>query len=540
MQVEQIGQFESKINFTKDQTIFNWIKSLTITTPKYTLMPQQRENELNAILVACCIILKTDYNENFTSLTPDVFTKCVNIIQTFIWYCCRYYMAISGIPVNNDLLSKIFQHIGTLNLNVYLDQVCYARSQNIQQPMDIANDINYTCFGNTNVTPLFIKSIVDKFVVSQPIDQRTEEEIFNSYYQTITELKPGMDVCGCDLIEELHKSEHTFVWKAKYKSHFVALKMHVVELPKNLQKSRTPKVIESIKDHLRDTDEDYLGWLKLKAFTGKSEMMAIDYYEPMNLCVKRMTLFDGSIATKPISDKKQFIIKMGVLFYQLHKLGYVYNNISLNHIMQKDVNGTVEYYLIDYRNVDVNKSQNLVDRRPKHEFNSLAVIYGTSIYTFYDDIESLLYVIDYVLTKLSKIYNDIHDEISQKQNLSTFSAITSTAILSLRELRNNDIYVNSIQVPENYENYITEKYTSIYTILDVILKSFNDIGDDSISLNVAQLALYKKFREIIAADARFSNAGKYINTLALMTTNYITMGTKYDDTNMQNIMLILQ
>lgn len=534
LQVEQILPIQSKIHFTTEQTLINWLKSITLTSSKYTLLPQQRENELNAILTACCIILKTDYNCNFNTITPEIFDKMITMMPVFIWYCCRYYMSKNNIGVNSIILSNMFQHIGTLNMYTYLDTICNVRSQNVTTPMDIANDINYVCFG-ANVTPVFIKSIVDRFATPQV----SEEELFNKYFESVTELKPGMDVCGCDLIEELHKSEHTFVWKAKYKSHFVALKMHVVELPKNLQKSRTPKVIDAIKEHLRDTDEDYIGWLKLKAFSGKSEMMAIDYYEPMNLCVKRMTLFDGSIVTKPIGDKKDFIIKMGILFFNLHKLGYIYNNMSLNHIMQKDVNGKTEYYLIDYRNVNTFKSENVISRRPKHEFNSLAVIYNTSIYTFYDDLESLFYVFDYVLTKLNKVYNDINDEVSQKQNLSTFSAIISTAILSLRDIRNNDIYVNSISTPEILDTYITEKYTHIYEILNVILKSFNEIGEDPISLNVSQLAIYKKFREIIANDPRFSSMGNYINTLALMVTNYITLGTKYDETSMQNIMAIL-
>lgn len=532
LQVEQILPIQSKVNFTSDQTLFNWFKSITITLPKYTLLPQQRDIELNAILTACCIILKTDYNGNFNTITPEVFDKMITMMPVFIWYCCRYYMAKNNIGVNTKILSDLFQYIGTLNMNTYLDSICNLRSQNNTAAMDLAIDINYVCFDVGSTAP-FIKSIVDRFVTPQV----NKEELFDKYFESVTELKAGMDVCGCDLIEEIHKSEHTFVWKAKYKGHFVALKMHVVELPKNLQKSRTPKVIDAIKDYLREQDEDYIGWLKLKAFTGKSEMMAIDYYEPMNLCVKRMTLFDGSIASKPITDKKDFIIKMGVLFYNLHSLGYVYNNISLNHIMQKDVNGKTEYYLIDYRNVDTNKSENIITKRPKHEFNSLAVIYNTAIYTFYDDLESLFYVFDYVLTKLNKIYNDVNDEVSQKQNLSTFSAIISTAILTLRDIRNNDFYINSISVPDSFDNYIREKYSAIYEILNVILKSFNEIGEDPISLNVSQLAIYKKFREIIANDARFSNMGNYINTLALMITNYITLGTKYDD---PNIMLILQ
>lgn len=527
----------SKIKISIDSPTFTWMKSLTINTPNFISLPEQRENELNAILAACCIILVKDYKMQITEFTQQVYENCKAVISLYIRYCCELYLYKNNVTLNVEKLNILYNKIVALNFPVYIEGVLNVRSKGVTDPIHISNDIKNLIFDDITVQPEFVKTLVSEFFINNNI---------SNLYQTEVELNPGMNVCNCELVEKIYQSskkDGTIVWKAKRGQYFVALKMEKIKIPERILKQKTNNMKDNIVDYIKENDEEFINWVKIKAFSYKSQQFTIDYYQPLNMSVKIMTLFDSSIKDVQINDKQNFVFTIGMMFFELHKLGLVYNNLCMEHIMiGKDENNTVKYFLVDYKNITSNKSQINYERISQNCYNSLSIFLNNpSIYSFYDDIESMFYLFDDVLVNNKKEYEDLHDQINKKQNLTVFSAIIAEQIINLRNLRNNDIYVNSFDNPPDMSEYITQKYTNsqnqiicISQMINNIITTIKDVAYDTIlKLNTVDLALFNQIKNLLTLDATFN--GINIPNLALLIVNYFRLGVKPDDYNMELI-----
>lgn len=533
-----MDQIIAKIRVPITSPHFQWIKTQTITANGITILPQHREDDLNELLISCIFILMMDYKINITSISQEVFNQCLGIINILVKYYCIYYLQSKGITLTQEKSAALDAKIIGFNLQQYMGQVFSVRVNGNKEPFALTTSIKAIAFDDKTCEPDFIKQITAEFSTNV----LSSEQIHMQLYDDVDELKPGMNVCNMELIECIHKSKKSQVWKAKKDSYFVALKLSHVQIPEDMLKNKSPNIIEKIVEYIKSKDEEFIGWQKLMAFTGKTSSFKIDYYYPLSLSVKIMNLFDKNIKESPPKDKKIFLPIVGLLFMELHCSGMIYNNLCMEHIVGgKTKTGEQKYFLIDYKNINNVKSQYIKENLPNHGYNSLSVCCGSPVYTHYDDIESLLFLYNDLITNSHIEYLTLEDEISKKTNLNVYSGIIVKAINDLRNIRSNDKFANSYDSPTNFEEYMKELYRGTSTkkgighIINEIITTVNDIPEIAVSLNPSQLALLQHIRSLLVNDSRYVTLGTKINELSIMIVNFMTLGTLYDDQNQQLI-----
>lgn len=534
-----MDQLIAKIKVPVTSPQFQWLKAMTINANGITILPQHREDELNELLISCIFILMMDYKVSVTAMTPEIFTQCLSIIPILVKYYCIYYLQSKGVTLTPDKSTALDSKIMGCNLTQYITQVFTVRVNGNRDPFGLTTSIRSIAFDDKSCEPDFIKQLTAEYMTNT----MSTEQVHTQLYNDIEELKPGMNVCNMELIECLHKSEKSQVWKAKKGTYFVALKMSHIEIPDKMLKSKSTDSVDKIVEYIMSKDEEFLGWKKLAAFSGKSSSFKIDYYYPLSMCVKIMDLFESDMKTKPPSDKRTFLPMMGMLLMELHCSGMIYNNMCMEHIVRgkSKATGKQAYFLIDYRNINTVKSQYLRENLPKHGYNSLSVCSGSPIYTHYDDIESLFFLYNDIITKSVTEYTNPEDEVMKKTHLNVYSGIITKAITELRQIRAADIYANSYEAPPNMEEYMKSVYTGtsskrgIGHIINEVITAVNEIPEIAVSLNPSQLALLQHIRNLLANDQRYVQLGQKINELSIMIVNFMTLGTTYDDQYQQLI-----
>lgn len=542
-----MDQIENKIKVIRDSDAFKWAKNLTITVGNYVLKPENREDEINALIILACFEIAKTYGRDPQSLpTNELLFFSVKYLSTVMLFYCEYYLFKKDVTITPEITLKLKERIEAVKFNEKLDAILMKRLEGNMTPFECASSISAFSFG-TDATPESVISLCADLV---PFKPNVEE---------INELQPGMSVCGCTLVSLISKKEHSEIWKADYRGKQVAIKFEPLDIEgKELKNMIKGSTFEKIINHIKETDEEWKGYVKLKDFPYKLDYFKVDYYNPLNMKVKLMSWLDGPVSSNIIENKKIFLQNMVELLYELHKRGIVFNNIKPEHIMvkspvgQKDTDLSNRLRLIDYKNVTLYKGE---DKSPHDDdYRSLALLGGSMTLTPYDDIESLLYVFN-TLINGKIIYVDLSDEILRKSQLSSFSFLVSDAITKLRLLKQNDIYVNSLDNPVDIAPYIDiiykngirstqtgEMMPGIVRIIMDIINNFKEVPGINVQLTKVDSARLNNIRNQFSQDPHFShiinNPAKF-NDITLKILNFITSSCEYEEEDQRIIVSFL-
>ena len=315
---------ESKIKVDRSSPAFAWISSLDIQTPSGNFIHTLRDEDINGIIYSTCMSLSRDHQINPNSLQPyDLLTHTYNYVPIFAAYLCQYLLLKREVQLTPETIHTINQRILAEGLNEKFWRYIVAKISGSHEKYILHSSIMNLCFGD-DVAPEFVMRIVGDLLP------------FESNLQVVEELTPGMNVCGITLVERLSKKEHSEVWKAAERGNRpVVIKLEPIgiegkELNKMLKGKDSTKMIE----YIQSTDEEFINFnKKLKSFPYKVESFRVDFYGPMNMKVKIISLLAGPIGKVPVENKGEFLMNMVNLLYTLHSKGIVHGDISINHIM---------------------------------------------------------------------------------------------------------------------------------------------------------------------------------------------------------------
>jgi hypothetical protein len=518
-----MSDLESKMKVNIESGPFLWVKSLIFSKGNYVLNPNQRTNEFNALVYLSCISLKKSKGIDAEKIDPfDLLKYTTQNLPTLVSYYAQIGLLKSGVTIDKDILDRVNLKIVNLNFSGMFETYITQLMSNNLVPFIL--DTSIDCFSfDMKVDPKFINELINEFI---PFEYNVE---------VIKELAIGMNICGYNLVNLVSKKPHSEVWKASSGSRFLCLKLEPIDLSDkevtNMTKSAN---YDKIIDYIKKNDREYINYTDLKDFPYKIDYFNINYYGPLKMKVKIMNWYNGPISNIIVEDKKKFLMAIGEIIFELHKRGIMYNNISPNHIVIKPstngefITGTSSNYrLIDYKHLCKFKEP---DNNQNGHYRSLALITGTGIVTPYDDIESLLYIFnDLISGKVT--YSDLNDEANKKSQLTSLSNVVSDAIIALRNLRQQDPYINGLRNPEPYSEYINAIYKfgingtkSITGIILDLLAKFNEVPEIDISLNQSDYALLKKIRTDLLSNPHFvnltSNPTK-MNEIALEIMNFM-------------------
>lgn len=535
-----------KIKISKESEYYKFFKALDLNFGEgaFISTASSRSDDANAVIVACVYILFYEDGQQCTNIDVNTSIKIIHTVNRYIKNCCIYMLMVKGVTINQNILNELDVKINTLNAATNFYGTLYSSLTQPSTTFLFQNDVKNISFDDPNSVPQFILNIISQFQTNdaQLVQQFQQLQVTEKVEEKVEvddkiALVPGLCIFEYTLVEKI-SSDKSEIWKVKRNNNYFIMKMQDYKPKKKNDKTNNPQnQINAIINEIKESDDEFKGWKRLTSFPHKTEFFYI-YYIPSNkLKIKILTAFTGNIIQIPPVNADVFIFEMTNILKSLHETGMIFNNICKEHIV---VNNNNEHFLIDYRNVAPNKSEVLIEKLPKHGYNSLSVLMGSRIYTFYDDIESLLYLFDDIITDTTKIYDNQSDEINKKNSLSVFSSIIANAILQLRQLRANDQYANSIDVPPVFLEYINNQYAYIYQYINNVIQNTNTIAKENISLNITENALFNQIRNNMVSDPRFNVLGDRINKLALMATNYILYQTSYSEENMHLINLFLQ
>lgn len=521
------------IRVDRTDVYFTWVKNLKFERGTSILKPEQRNDEFNAILFLTVKSLMVTHGNSVGSMDPmDILIAASNYMQVLFTLYCQISLLKQGVTIDETMMSNINEKIKATNLPGIFQKLAIQRMNNDFKPFMLDPIIDAYSFGLDSDTT-FIDNFVKKFIP------------FNMNVSDITELLPGSSVCGCTLIKLISRKEHSEIWEAQRRNRKVAIKLEPLGLDeKEFDKLTKSTSFDKIMDYINTTDMEWINYQKLKDFPYKLNYFVTDYYNPLRKKVKIMTWLEGPIDKVTIEDKKVFIFAMYNIVFELHKRGLMFNGFCPNHIMIKtpipgeDVGENVKsnYRLIDYKYITKFGGN---DVNTHGHYKSLSLLSGVNSVTPYDDIESILFMInDLISSKI--IYNDRQDEYTKKSELLSMSNLISDAIKSLRLLRQQDIYANGLMVPIDYSEYILniyekginmngQLYPGIKTIMGTIYSSYNEVTAIEISLVKPDFILLRKIKTDISSSvdpmflALHADPTK-MNEICLAILNYMVNG----------------
>lgn len=523
-----------QVKVDRTDAYFNWVKSLRFERGNSILTPEQRNDEFNAILYLTVKNLMNTYGDSVGTMDPmEILITASNYMPVMFTLYCQISLLNQGITIDQEIMSNINKKVEVTDLTTIFKTLSLQRMNNNNKPFMLDPIISAYSFG-LNTDTRFIDEFVKKFIP------------FNMNISVVTELIPGHAVCGCTLVRLISKKEHSEVWEAQRRNRKVAIKLESLGLDDKEYNELTKKTsnFDKILNHIKTTDSEWINYTKLKDFPYKLNYFTVDYYDPLRKKVKIMSWLEGPVDKVTIEDKKVFIYAMYDIVFELHKRGLMLNGFSPNHIMIKpniigEETGEIvksNYRIVDYKYITEFKG---ADTNIYGNYKSLSLLSGTNSVTPYDDVESILFTInDLISNKVA--YNDKQDEFSKKSELSSISNLISDAINSLRLLRQQDIYVNGLMKPVDYSDYISsiydrgltvngQLYQGIKSILGNVYSLYNEVTAIEISLVKPDFILLKKIKSDIASSTDLMFRSLYsdptkMNEVCIAILNYMVNG----------------
>lgn len=525
-----IDQILFELRVEKDQ-YFEWIRNQTYPVEDKILTSEKRDDQLNAMLYLTLKHLTRTMGSNAFQLNPaDFIQQAANYMNEIFKMYCKVVLLKNDVVIDAVLEENLNTKIINTKIPSVFERWLKSRFSDDVKPNNLYPAINLYSFG-MDVEDTFIYNYVKSFI---PVSVELNIS---------TELTAGMVLCGCTLVKRVSKKEFSEVWEAVRNHRKLAVKLVSLKMEeKAIEKLTNGRSFTKIVEYIKSQDVEYLTFQKLHSFPYKVDYFDIDYYHPTRSKVKIMSWFDGPIDKMVIEDKRNFIYGIYEIMYSFHQSGLMYNSINPSHIMVKPLERNVTsspnvktiYRLVDLAHVCNFKEQN---KNMLSHYLSLPILSGSEFSTPYDDLESVLYLInDLISSKI--VYSDRQDEINKKTELSAFCSGVRDAINSLRILRQNDEYVNSLNTPTDYNTYINRIYingitinggsthiSGIQTIFGTLFNSYREVSEIEISLTKPDYELLTLIKRNIVQfnDPMFNNLMTkpiQLNEVCLAILNY--------------------
>lgn len=485
---------------------FGYVSRLIFYVDGSQFGPDKRNDYINCIIylgVADAASRGIDIGRLASSDVNQILTIASEYFPEIFYTYCQIFLIKKGVSITPDIEDGLKRKIASDNLPHKF--TLWVKSLKDEKSKGLLN--------NTIAKYSFSENVEDNI-----IERFSQEFIPINFNVNVVDLTPGLTICNCSLTRLISKKENSQVWEAVRAGRKVCVKFQKLDLEeKKIDKLIVGRSYEKIIDYIRESDTEFLTYQKLHSYPYKVEYFDVDYYHPLRSKIKIMSWLNGPIDTVVIEDKKNFIFGLYQIIFELHKLGIMYNSINMSHIMikpnegiQNNPNIRTIYRLIDFNHVTEFKGEN---KHVTSHYISLPMMTGNVLSTPYDDIESLLFLINDVISS-KVIYTDQSDENNKKSNLSGVSSIIAEAIQSLRVLRQNDEYANSLNKPTNYTEYIEGVYNRGITInngantlpgIQMIFRklhdSYNEVSEIEISLTKPDYHLLNLIKKNIAGSS---------------------------------------
>lgn len=501
---------ELKNNFSiNNPETFQWVRNQEIDFGEFgILMPDQREDEINAIIYFASLIYQSPDGKNAGEVNfIEVINFSCNNINNTVYCYCLYYLLKNGITVTNTIRESLFSKIQNQNLNEMFKSVLIERLRGENSDFELKSSISHFSL-LTDENPIFIKKLCREYFT-------VNEEI---------EIKSGMIICDVTLLELISQKENSQVWKGLSKGKKeVAIKFENYEIKdKNMIKKIKNGNTVDINKFLRENDEDYLNYIKLKDYQNKVEYYNIQFFAALSMKVKIMSWLGDSIDKVPVNSKNHFLNSVKDNLYIINKLGYVYNNIDPSHIIYNEKEN--KYYFINFKYLRrINGNNTNLDGN----YRALTLLENSGKVRIYDDIESLLYVFNDLFIKIE--YSSIEDEIQSKKQLSKYISNISQCINYLRELSSNDQNFDSMGDLGEINNYVDSIYSHVNQIVESL--TINEIPQPDFLLNKIDKVRLDNIMEQVLQDSRFQylhNDEPSLIDFSLKVLNFMIKGTIYE------------
>lgn len=436
------------------------------------------------------------------NIFDDILKNMKEYINTIFLNFCEFYL--SGKKYDkNKLIEEVNKLNETHNLNIknYLFDL-YEKGKNnshIIRDMFMNDDIHKFSFGE-NVTETYVTNFCDKL-----IDDLSPVKIKQDL-----SLHRDANVCGFILTELVSSHGEKQIWKA--------MRGNYINILKFSPNDCTEKKVDKYIDFYKSNDEEYKNWEIIKLFAPNDvvKFFNFQYYAPLDMKVKILSYHGEPITKSKISNCKDLSYKLIRIISKINSEGYCICNIKPEHILKNDD----VYTLIDYKYLRKNLSPST---GIKHDlFSSLSLLSNRTFVTFYDDIESFMFIIDYLV-------GSKHTDNNDKTDLSSYLPYISNFIKNLRITCLSDPYGNGTSVPSNMKEYIKEKYEILTTHINSVIESILVVNDVNLSLSPADEACFKNIKTQLMSDLRYNSIDEsHLNEFALQIMNYMKTSCQYN------------
>ncbi len=355
-------------------------------------------------------------------------------------------------------------------------------------------------------------------------------EVVNSSFSR--NYSPGMNI-GMNYILSRELTEDVWVatrFEREYAIRFISLEKFFHDIPsenkkkfnkdiakllklgnwKDKKEMRKRSVQSSIRVELKSIEDNYL------------VLQDVGYYSQGNVMFEAMEYIPNSIETLQKIDKKVLILKVLELLKSVAITGFVLGNLSPSKILvkvtKKKKQDEYHLYLYDFSST-VRNGEDM--HRSKSGYDSYFLyLEKNKEASFYDDMESVMYIIDYIFNKTTVAEED-------KKNLKNCSESIADVIRDIREFQQND--ESEFKSTEDYGISLYKKKKTPYARMLKFYNSINIIEPEEVSLTPVQKELYNKmFNEMIASGINKKMSTDKISQYALQRTFTLMYGCTYD------------
>ena len=476
-------------------------------------------------LVALMLIMAYDIpnlRDKFASLSKvdiynEIILKLPEYFPTIFLNFCEEYLKTVRYD-HESLVRKIREKQTEFNENIQnFINFIITKSRNKEMPdvpFFFSDDISRFCFKPSSNNDTYVTNFCKEFTEVQTDVSADVTALSNAISEIRVEqdlsLHQGACICGYTLFELVSKKDETNqIWKVTKDKHLTVLKFSQSDHSGN-------KSYENIINHYKDTDREYIIWGVLKKIAPNSlvRFMWFDYYAALNLKIKLLSYEGEPVSKCKIEKKKDMLTKIIDIISVINKEQLCICNLSPEHFLKQGD----KYTLIDYKYV--RKMSSKTDDIRDNLFSSISLISKTFPVTFYDDIESYMYIFQYLLTE-SVINNE------DKDTLSTCLPKVREFITNLRIEKSRDDYIAG-RLKLEVKTYTIDKVDRLVGFVKGVIDSIPVISDVNLTLSPSDQACVSNIKIYLASDLRYSSVEEsQLNEFAVQIMNYMKTSCQY-------------
>ena len=357
---------------------------------------------------------------------------------------------------------------------------------------------------------------IDKYVLHLVDGEIAFDRAMDEYIRVT--FSPGKNIDNrYTLIKQL-SNDKSEIWSCKDRyDKFYAIKFRPIEEllegKEELEKLKPTRLAEIAKERNPD-------YVKRKTLSVISGIIIGGYASDIQMAYFVTDLYEGSLDHIEVLSVREPILKIFKILNAIHKQGISFNNISPQHVVVKEGN----YHLLDYKRIT--RLGDIVQVVSESGYASLSLLKGRKVYP-YDDIESLLYLTDYLMGN-KIIYGSVEEEIELKESLTVYNPRISNAIKKIRQIRSADSNANQGVIPSDIVSYIDEVYSKISKIFRELFEGYKGKVHVVGNFNSEDVELVEDIKNrILATDIPVRIGEENVDNFVVKVENYIKYNVRY-------------